>query len=221
MKALHKTTLLALLAAGALSAACAHAADAVQRGGTLVYGRYADSIFLEPVLNDSNNDIWILSNLYDTLLLPTRNGKGIEAGLATAWKVADDGKSVTLTTANLPFGVSETSLTFGPQTGLVSANTDYLSAVYSTFTDFGGTTDVAYAVAVSTVDGTIVAVGASNKNFAFVRYDANGHLNNNFGAGGRQGALRVSNAGFAEMEDRGRQHRAGMALHHTLHKIIQ
>lgn len=97
MTAPHKATLLALLTAGALSAACAHAADAVQRGGTLVYGRYADSIFLEPVFNDSNNDIWILSNLYDTLLLPSRNGKGIEPGLATAWKVADDGKSVTLT----------------------------------------------------------------------------------------------------------------------------
>jgi len=97
MKAPHKATLLALLTAGALSAACAHAADAVQRGGTLVYGRYADSIFLEPVFNDSNNDIWILSNLYDTLLLPSRNGKGIEPGLATAWKLADDGKSVALT----------------------------------------------------------------------------------------------------------------------------
>ena len=53
------------------------------------------------------------------------------------------------------------------------------------FTDFGGTSDVAYAVAVGG-DDTIVAAGASAHHFAIARYDANGHLNNQFGAGGRQ-----------------------------------
>ena len=70
---------------------------APQRGGELVFGRYADSLFLDPVLNDANVDIWILTNLYDTLLQPTADGKSVEPGLATAWKVSDDGKSVTLT----------------------------------------------------------------------------------------------------------------------------
>lgn len=72
-------------------------AFAVERGGVMTYGRYADSLFLDPVLNDANVDIWILSNLYDTLLLPTDDGKGVQAGLATDWKLADDGMSVTLT----------------------------------------------------------------------------------------------------------------------------
>ena len=72
-------------------------ARAVERGGVLIYGRYADSLFLDPVLNDANVDIWILSNLYDTLLLPTDDGKGVQPGLATEWKVSDDGLSVTLT----------------------------------------------------------------------------------------------------------------------------
>jgi peptide/nickel transport system substrate-binding protein len=72
-------------------------AFAVERGGTLNYGRYADSLFLEPVLNDANVDIWVLSNLYDTLLLPTDDGKGVQPGLATAWKLSDDGLSVELT----------------------------------------------------------------------------------------------------------------------------
>jgi len=90
-------TLTALLTAGALFALSAQAAETVQRGGTLVYGRYADSNFLEPVLNENNTDIWILSNLYDTLLMPTDDGKGIKPGLATAWKVSDDGKSISLT----------------------------------------------------------------------------------------------------------------------------
>ena len=64
---------------------------------SLTYGRYADSLFLDPVLQDANVDIWILSNLYDTLLLPTDDGKGVQPGLATEWKVADDGMTVTLT----------------------------------------------------------------------------------------------------------------------------
>ena len=67
------------------------------RGGTMTYGRYADSLLLDPVLNDSNTDIWILSNLYDTLLLPTDDGLGVRPGLASAWQVAPGGLTVTLT----------------------------------------------------------------------------------------------------------------------------
>ncbi len=97
MKATHCMTLIALMIAGALPLSHAMAADPIQRGGTLVYGRYSDSSFLEPVLNENNTDIWILSNLYDTLLFPTADGKGIEPGLATKWAIAADGKSVILT----------------------------------------------------------------------------------------------------------------------------
>ena len=32
-------------------------ASALERGGTLTYARYADSLFLDPVLNDANVDI--------------------------------------------------------------------------------------------------------------------------------------------------------------------
>ena len=97
MKASFRNVTAALLVAAGIVGSLPSAAEAVTRGGTLVYGRYADSLFLEPVLNDANVDIWILSNIYDTLLLPTDDGKSVQPGLATAWKVADDGKSVTLT----------------------------------------------------------------------------------------------------------------------------
>ena len=70
---------------------------AVTRGGTLVYGRYADSLFLDPVLNDANLDIWILTNLYDTLLQPTDNGKNVQPGLASGYTVSADKKSLKLT----------------------------------------------------------------------------------------------------------------------------
>jgi peptide/nickel transport system substrate-binding protein len=85
------------MALAALLAAASPMALAVERGGQMVFGRYADSLFLDPVLNDANVDIWILTNLYDTLLLPATDGKGVEPGLATAWAMADDGLSLTLT----------------------------------------------------------------------------------------------------------------------------
>ena len=84
----------------AVSAAALLAANpllAQERGGTLTYGRYADSLFLDPVLNDANVDIWILSNMYDTLLLPSEDGQSVEPGLATDYTVSDDGLTVTLT----------------------------------------------------------------------------------------------------------------------------
>src|SRR5689334_24417372 len=73
------------------------AAEAQTRGGKMIYGRYADSLFLDPVLNDANVDIWVLTNLYDTLLSPTKDGQGVEPGLATKWELSDEGKSVLLT----------------------------------------------------------------------------------------------------------------------------
>ncbi|WP_309569532.1 ABC transporter substrate-binding protein, partial [Deinococcus sp.] len=70
---------------------------AVTRGGSLTFGRYADSLFLDPVLNDANLDIWILTNLYDTLLQPTTDGKRVQPGLASGYVVSKDGKTLTLT----------------------------------------------------------------------------------------------------------------------------
>ena len=72
-------------------------AEAAQRGGKMIFARYADSLQLDPVLTDANVDIWIMTNLYDTLLQPTADGKGVVPGLASDYKVADDGLSMTLT----------------------------------------------------------------------------------------------------------------------------
>jgi peptide/nickel transport system substrate-binding protein len=70
---------------------------AVERGGDLTFGRYADSLLLDPVWNDANVDIWIFTNLYDTLIRSSPDGEGLEPGLATEWTVSDDGTEVTLT----------------------------------------------------------------------------------------------------------------------------
>ena len=91
---LGKSALAASLLAGALLAC--PAAEAATRGGKMVYARYADSLFLDPVLNDANVDIWVLTNLYDTLLAPTSDGQGVTPALATKWDFSGDGKVLTL-----------------------------------------------------------------------------------------------------------------------------
>lgn len=68
--------------------------EAATRGGKMVFARYADSLFLDPVLNDSNTDIWVLTNLYDTLLAPTADGQGVTPALATGTEISADGKTV-------------------------------------------------------------------------------------------------------------------------------
>jgi peptide/nickel transport system substrate-binding protein len=95
----HLTRRTALgLAAGAVLAANVpgKAAAAPVRGGKLVYGRYADSLFLDGVNTELNVDIWVLCSIYDTLLLPTKDGLGLRAGLATKWEFSDGGKTLTL-----------------------------------------------------------------------------------------------------------------------------
>lgn len=74
----------------------ARAAGSVARGGTFTFARAADSLFLDPVNIEQNADIWISENLYDTLVQPTADGKGVEPGLAESWEVAPDGMTVTL-----------------------------------------------------------------------------------------------------------------------------
>jgi peptide/nickel transport system substrate-binding protein len=71
-------------------------AAAATRGGTFVFARAADCLFLDPVHTQQNADIWISLNLYDTLIQPTADGKGIEPGLAESWVVSADGKTITL-----------------------------------------------------------------------------------------------------------------------------
>ena len=74
MKMLLKAAVAAMVLAGTSTAALA-----VERGGEMWFGRYADSLFLDPVLNDANQDIWILTNLYDTLLQPSADGRTVAA----------------------------------------------------------------------------------------------------------------------------------------------
>src|SRR5882672_12131536 len=88
--------LLALASVAALAFGAAGHAQALSRGGKMVYARNADSLFLDPVLLERNVDIWILTNLFDTLLEPAADGKTIGPGLATGYDVSPDGLTFTL-----------------------------------------------------------------------------------------------------------------------------
>ena len=90
-------TRLALLAFPAIAPALTpSSATALTRGGTLTFARAMDSLYLDPVHTAQNADIWISLNLYDTLIQPTVDGKGIEPGLAESWIVSPNGKTITL-----------------------------------------------------------------------------------------------------------------------------
>jgi peptide/nickel transport system substrate-binding protein len=67
------------------------------RGGRLIYARNADSQQLDPVWTELNVDIWVASSIYDTPLLPTNDGLGVQAGVATKWELSDGGLTLTLT----------------------------------------------------------------------------------------------------------------------------
>jgi peptide/nickel transport system substrate-binding protein len=85
----------ASLTAGALGfARTAHAA--ATRGGKLIFGRYEDSQYLDPVMTEINADIWVMTNLFGMLIEPSLDGKGLSPGLATKWAWNDDGTLLTL-----------------------------------------------------------------------------------------------------------------------------
>jgi peptide/nickel transport system substrate-binding protein len=88
---------IALIAMVGIVSGLAGEAQAVSRGGKMTFARNADSLFLDPVLNERNVDIWILSNLFDRLLEPSADGKSVVPGLATGYQISDDGLSFTLT----------------------------------------------------------------------------------------------------------------------------
>ena len=71
-------------------------AHAATRGGTLVFARATDCLYLDPVHTAQNADIWISLNIYDTLLQPTADGKAVQPGLAAEHSFSNDGRTLTL-----------------------------------------------------------------------------------------------------------------------------
>jgi peptide/nickel transport system substrate-binding protein len=65
------------------------------KGGTFKFARASDSDNLDPVTNDGNVNIWIFTNIYDTLVRVTPDGANLEPALAEKWDISSDGKTYT------------------------------------------------------------------------------------------------------------------------------
>ncbi len=65
------------------------------QGGSLVFIRDGDADLYDPVLNDSNNVIWMIYSVYQGLVKTDVTATGIEPNLAESWEVTEDGLTYT------------------------------------------------------------------------------------------------------------------------------
>lgn len=65
------------------------------QGGSLVFIRDGDADLYDPVMNDSNNVIWVIYSVYNGLVKTDITATGIEPALAESWEVTDDGLTYT------------------------------------------------------------------------------------------------------------------------------
>ncbi|QGN32696.1 hypothetical protein GJV80_07620 [Microlunatus sp. Gsoil 973] len=61
-----------------------------QAGGDLVMARAEEPTSLVPWVPTDNASIWTIEEIYDTLLVPSPDGKSVQPSLATSWKQSAD-----------------------------------------------------------------------------------------------------------------------------------
>jgi peptide/nickel transport system substrate-binding protein len=66
-------------------------------------GVSADALTLDPIASSDNPSIWAELLIYDTLIRPTKDGSGLEPGLAEKWTVSPDGKEYVFTLRTAKF----------------------------------------------------------------------------------------------------------------------
>ncbi len=64
-------------------------------GGTLVFGRGADSVSLDPSIVTDGESLRVTKNIFDTLLDYADDSMVVEPALAEEWKISDDGLTYT------------------------------------------------------------------------------------------------------------------------------
>lgn len=65
------------------------------QGGSIVVIRDGDADLYDPVMNDSNNVIWVIYSVYNGLVKTDVTATGIEPALAESWEVTEDGLTYT------------------------------------------------------------------------------------------------------------------------------
>ena len=69
--------------------------DSKGSGGTLLYGRGADSTALDPAITTEGESFIVTEQIFETLVNYKEDSTEIEAGLAKTWDVSDDGLTYT------------------------------------------------------------------------------------------------------------------------------
>lgn len=75
---------------GSGSASSSQSSGTPQSGGDLVMDRDDDPQSLMPTVPTDNLSIWALENIYDTLLVPSKDGHSVEPSLATSYEQSPD-----------------------------------------------------------------------------------------------------------------------------------
>lgn len=102
MKKTSWIVLICILALSAALAGCGSAkesskssGDSKESGGTLIYGRGADSTALDPAITTEGESFIVTEQIFETLVNYKEDNTEIEAGLAETWDVSEDGLTYT------------------------------------------------------------------------------------------------------------------------------
>ncbi len=82
---------IALLLGLLLNSSTALSNDKPTKGGTLIYGRGADSVTLEPGKSDDLESCKVVENIYDGLVRYKDDSTEVEPALADSWEASSDG----------------------------------------------------------------------------------------------------------------------------------
>src|SRR5215204_2968780 len=63
----------------------------VKRGGELRFGRWEEPLTFDPQIPGDNGSIYLIVQVFDTLVRPDATGTGLEPGLAESWDISEDG----------------------------------------------------------------------------------------------------------------------------------
>jgi peptide/nickel transport system substrate-binding protein len=74
-----------------------------EAAGTFRLGVREDALSMDPIASSDNGSIWSQLLIYDTLIRPTKDGTGLEPGLAEKWTVSPDGKEYVFTLRDAKF----------------------------------------------------------------------------------------------------------------------
>src|SRR5258705_11932066 len=62
----------------------------VKRGGELRFARLEEPLTFDPTVPGDNGSIWMITQVFNTLIRVDATGTGLEPDLAESWEISDD-----------------------------------------------------------------------------------------------------------------------------------